>query len=214
MHDLGPPRNERLFPQTPGMPDTDSGSFSHRSGLNRQCENQDNCVGDLSYILELKRILAPKSLVSIQGEYGNKYGILVGNSGISRVALVKELTRRRTTCLIVVWTWPFRSVNGISSGMKSSLVATRTVMGTGACKRSVSRATASRYGSAINSSIVGEDVSTVNSSSRSFFCTCGAWVRAYKHHVVAELVVSCPATRKLCEKHVNALLRWRLGVLT
>ncbi len=49
----------------------------------------------------------------------------------------------------------------------------------------------------MSSSIVGESVETVSSSSRSLRCTRGDWLRAYKAQVVATLVVSWPARRKL-----------------
>ena len=84
-------------------------------------------------------------------------------------------------------TRPLRSVTGVPRGSMLSSTATRTVLGTGACKRRVSRKTMSRYGRALSSSIVGLSVSTVRSSSRSLAWTLRSCVSAKRAHVVPEL---------------------------
>ena len=94
-------------------------------------------------------------------------------------------------------TCPFVSVKGVLSGMTSSFIASRTVLGTGAGRRSVSRTTKSRYASSFSSSMLGFSVGKLYISSRSLFCISGAIAREYKAHAVALLVVSCPATRNL-----------------
>ena len=53
--------------------------------------------------------------------------------------------------------------------------------------RRVSRTTASRYGRALSSSMVGLSVPTVRSSFRSLVCTSRRWVNAKSAQVVAEL---------------------------
>jgi hypothetical protein len=78
--------------------------------------------------------------------------------------------------------------------------------------RRVSRTTASRYGRALSSSMVGLSVPTVRSSFRSLVCASRCWVNAKSAQVVAELfkletsfqklgdsdlVVSFPATKNV-----------------
>ena len=76
---------------------------------------------------------------------------------------------------------------GSPRGKILSWVATRIVEGTGAWIRRVSRTTASRYGRALSSSMVGLSVPTVRSSFRSLVCASTFWVNAKSAQVVAEL---------------------------
>lgn len=84
--------------------------------------------------------------------------------------------------------FPLLSWTGVLRGRISSCTATRLVAGTGAWMRSVSRTTASRYGSALSSSIVGLSVPTARSSSRSFVCALSFCVSAKSAQVVAVLL--------------------------
>ena len=84
-------------------------------------------------------------------------------------------------------TLPYLSLIGSLRGKISSWVATRIVDATGGCTRRVSRTTASRYGRALSSSIVGLSVPTERSSFRSLSCASRFWVNAKSAQVVAVL---------------------------
>lgn len=114
---------------------------------------------------------------------------------------------------------PCLSTNGRATGTTSSRPATRIVDVTGACSRSASRTTASRYGCASTAATVSESASgivlavegagedgedggeggggTSRNSRRSRACISGARARAYSVHVSAAADVSCPAERNV-----------------
>ena len=98
---------------------------------------------------------------------------------------------------ISVSTFPCASVRGSERGRTSSRMAMRLVRVMGECRRSVSRTIRSRYGRVLSSSIVGRSVGTARSSSRRRRCISGYLQSAYRHQVVAVLVVSFPATRNV-----------------
>lgn len=108
--------------------------------------------------------------------------------GVSQCLTVQKLTGWTHT--IASWLFPFLSVYGLLRGTTSSLSATRIVAGTGACRRRVSRTTASRYGRSFSSSMVGLSVDTAITSVLSLSCTSLLWVSANSAHVVATLMVT------------------------
>jgi hypothetical protein len=84
------------------------------------------------------------------------------------------------------------SMNGVSRGTISSFTATLPIIGTGECKRRVSRMTASRYGRPAKSSIVGLSVAICKRSLRSLFWISGCCASEQMAHVVPVLVVPLP----------------------
>jgi hypothetical protein len=96
--------------------------------------------------------------------------------------------------LIESWVFPLLPMNGVSRGTISSFTATLPVIGTGECKRRVSRMTASRYGRPAKSSIVGLLVAICKSSLRSWFWISGCCASERMAHVVPVLVVPLPTT--------------------
>src|ERR1700753_1927586 len=83
------------------------------------------------------------------------------------------------------------------SGSSTSFTATRFELETGDQSLNASRTTMSRYLRPFKSSIVGESVLSVKSSSLSFLCASRFAHNPNRVQVRQELVVSCPAIKKV-----------------
>ena len=134
MHACGPPRNVRRCPHTPGILETASGGFAHRSGL------------------RVSRFIA--TLANVASGRATEEAHLNSSASSPHIALERWTARMgmmmrfpfatlrpavslgaaneaKRTHRISYCTWPFRSTRGSLSGITSSSVATRIVVMTG-----------------------------------------------------------------------------------
>ena len=118
-------------------------------------------------VLELVRIRSPQPGRHIDRLDGDGDRVTFADSVQKGTRWARVRIGHGRTYLIESWTIPFSSLYGFSTGNTSFFVATRVMFGMGECTRRVSRMTASKYGSAMSSSIDGVSVSTERSSSRS-----------------------------------------------
>jgi hypothetical protein len=171
------------------VPDTRTGPSKERERITPYARNGACSCGYRLPALrfELVTILSPDGCVPVDRHNGDKECLTFTDARSQVVSGWLHVGRRVEPYWRYSWVFPSLSVTGVLSGIVSSLTATLRVDETGAWRRSVSRVTASRYGRAFSSSMVGSSVETCSSSSRSFLWTSRSLLRAYRAQVVEVL---------------------------